>query len=164
MPPLTMEPIIVEPNDLNEREPRPEQEQFLLYDSDFRVEDDPRYAVGPDKAPLRVPHVSVGEVACFAYAGQLEWLKRQLKGKPYKVATGETRTSPLLLNGKRLEFRSIHRGGAVPPKRYTLADIERLAWALYERGDIDGHEAQRVSQIVLAIARQYWARASGEKS
>ena len=52
----------------------------------------------------------------------------------------------------------------MPPKRYTLADIERLAWALYERGDIDGHEAQRVSQIVLAIARQYWARASGEKS
>lgn len=163
MSPQPLEPIIVEPDDLDGRTPRPDRGEFLLYDSDFRVEDDSKYAVAPGKPPLRVPHFSVGEVACFAFAGHLEWLKRQLKGKPYRVASGETKSWPLLLNGQPLEFRSVARGGAIRPKRYTLVDIERLAWALYERGDIDGREAQRVSQIVLAIARQYWARTE-EKS
>jgi len=164
MSPQTLEPIIVEPDDLEERTARPDRGQYLLYDADFHVEDDPKYAVAPGQKPLRVPHFSVGEVACIAFAGDLAWLKRQLKGKPYKLASGQTKSWPLLLNGKPLEFRSIHRGGAVPPKRYTLADIERLAWALYERGDIDGLEAQRICQIVLAIARQYWAHARERKS
>ncbi|MGA5598438.1 hypothetical protein ACPCSE_29810 [Streptomyces cellulosae] len=159
MSPKPLEPIIVEPEDLSERTARPSRGQYLLYDHDFPVETDSKFAVSSGAAPLRTPHFSVGEVACFAFAGDLEWLKRMLKGKPYRVATGATRTSPLLLNGERLEFRSVARGGAASPKRYTLADIERLAWALYERGDIDGLEVQRVSQILLAIAQQYWARA-----
>jgi hypothetical protein len=158
MPPLTMEPIIVEPKDLSSRVSDPEQERYILYDTDFTVETDPKYTVTPGFRPLVVPHFGVGEIACFVFAGQLDWLKRQLKGKPYKVATGETKTWPLLLNGEPLEFRSVARGGATVPKRYTLPDIERLACALYERGDIDGHELQRVCQILLAIARQYWAR------
>lgn len=164
MSPQPLEPIIVEPEDLENRTPRPERGEFLLYDADFQIEDDPKFTVDPGTEPLRVPHFSVGEVACFAFAGHLEWLKRQLKGKPYRVASGQIKSWPLLLNGKPLEFRSVARGGgAIRPKRYTLVDVERLAWALYERGDIDGHEAQRVSQIVLAIARQYWAR-TGEKN
>lgn len=164
MSPQILEPIIVEPENLEGRTARPDRGQFLLYDADFRVEEDPRYAVAPGKEPLRVPHFSVGEVACIAFAGELNWLKHQLKGRPYRVASGQTKNWPLLLNGKPLEFRSVRRGGAVPPKRYTLPDIERLAWALYERGAIDGLEAQRVSQIVLAIAQQYWAHASEGKS
>lgn len=160
MPPLTMEPIIVEPEDLSGRVSDPERGRYILYDTDFPVETDPRYAVEPGKPPLAVPHFSVGEVSCFVFAGQHDWLKRQLKGKPYRLASGQTKTWPLLLNGELLEFRSVTRGGATTrPKRYTLPDIERLACALYERGDIDGHELQRVCQIILAIARQYWARA-----
>ncbi len=159
MSPKPLEPTIVEPEDLTERTSRPERGQYLLYDADFPIETDPKYAVGPGIPPLRVPHFSVGEVANFAFGGELEWLKRMLKGKPYKLVTGQTRSHPLLLNGQPLEFRSVYRGGAASPKRYTLPDIERLAWALYERGDVDGLEVQRVSQILQAIARQYWARA-----
>lgn len=158
MPPLTMEPIIVEPEDLSARASEPEVGKFILYDADFPVETDKRYGVAPGTPPLRIPHFSVGEVACIAFGGELDWLKRQLKGKPYRLATGEMKTWPLLLNGEPLEFRSVARGGATTPKRYTLPDIERLACALYERGDIDGHELQRVCQILLAVARQYWAR------
>ncbi|MEU9405634.1 hypothetical protein AB0E08_08005 [Streptomyces sp. NPDC048281] len=156
--PLNLEPIIVEPEDLTSRVSDPERGRYVLYDTDFPVETDPKYAVAPGVPPLAVPHFSVGEVACFAFAGHLTWLKRQLKGKPYKVASGQTKAWPLLLNGKDLTFRSVARGGITAPKRYTLADIERLACALYERGDIDGYELQRVDQILIAMARQFWAR------
>jgi hypothetical protein len=152
-----MEPIIVEPTDLTQRRARADQGEFLLYDADFPMETDPRFAVIPPGPPLRWPHFSVGEVASMAFAGNLERLKRQLKGNPYKVATGQRKSHPLLLNGELLEFRSISRNSPIPPRRFTLADIERLAWALYQRNDIDGQELQRVSQIVLAVARQYWA-------
>jgi hypothetical protein len=56
-----------------------------------------------------------------------------------------------------LEIRTVARG-RTGERRFTLADIERLAWALYERGDIDGHQLQCACTILLAVAEQYKKR------
>lgn len=142
MPPHTLEPIIVEPKKSRRKEGR-----FSLFDSQFPLEVDPQYAVQVG-LPLRRPHYPLGEVASWVFGKPTEWLKGQLKGAPYK------RIPLRLPDGQLLVFRSVARG-RTGERRFTLADIERLAWALYNRGDIDGTQLQCACQIIMAVAEQY---------
>lgn len=150
MPPLTLEPIVVEPKDSNAREIDRYKGEFELHDHDWPVETDPKFRQPPGTPPLRWPHFPPGEVAGWAFGQNPEWMKTQLKGAPYKK-------TPLMVDGIPLVFRTVPRG-RTGERRFTLADIERLAWALYERGDIDGHQLQCAVQIVLAVAEQYKRR------
>jgi hypothetical protein len=161
MPPLTLEPVIVEPKDLAQRKARPEHGEFLLYDGDFPLETDPKYVVEPPSLPLRVPHYPASQVADWVFGQTTDWIKNQLKGKPYRLASGQLRITPLTLGGQELEFRIIPRG-RTGERRFTLPDIERLAWALYERNDIDGKQLQGATQIIMAVANQHWSRMEQE--
>jgi hypothetical protein len=134
----------------------PTRSDYQLYDDQFPVEGSRKYAVADSTNPLRIPHFSVQDVACWVFAGRVSWLRHQLKGKPWKTVKGVTRSTPLLLKGKPLEFRQII-GGRGGERRFTLPDIERLAWALYERDDIDGYDLQRICRILIAVADQYKA-------
>lgn len=151
-----MEPIIIEPS-TTRRTANPEHGEYLLYDEDFPEERDPKFAVDPPDPALRRPHFSTGEVAAWAFGGKDEWLRFRLKGKPYRPkGKKEVVTSPLTLQGKPLTFRTLQtRRNTVVVRRFTLPDIERLAWALYEHHDIDGYELQRIMQILLAVTEQY---------
>lgn len=150
MPPLTMEPTIVEPEKSSRREANRSKGEFMLYDSDWPVEPDPKYALPPGTPPLRVPHFPPGEVAAWVFGRSVEWMKERLKGPPVR--------RPLMVApDKPLEIRAIARG-RTGERRFTLADIERFAWALYERGDIDGRQLQCAIQTALAVAEQYKLR------
>ena len=146
MPPLTMEPIIVE-SKRTEREVKRDRGEFLLYDSDWPEETDPNCQMPPGTPPLRVPHFPPGEVAAWAFGKTSDWMKERLKGPP-------VRRRLMLAPDKPLEIRTVPRG-RTGERRFTLADIERLAWALYQRGDIDGHQLQCACTIVAAVAEQY---------
>ncbi|WP_133169170.1 DUF7229 domain-containing protein [Streptomyces sp. MH60] len=163
MPPIAVEPIIMDAQGSERPPTEPNRRRnYELYDYQFPVEGSPKYAVADPTNPLRVPHFSVQDVACWVFAGRVSWLRHQLKGKPWKPIKGATRTTPLLLKGKRLKFRQVV-GGRGGERRFTLPDIERLAWALYERNDIDGYDLQRICRILAAVADQYKAhRKEGE--
>jgi hypothetical protein len=157
MPHLT-EPVILEPR-VNRRRANPLRGDFLLYDTDFELETSERYAVS-EGDPLRLPHFSQGEVAAWVFGKNAEWLRHRIKGKPWrnKTASGYTplQYKPLLLQGKPLEFRQVKgRGATSKERRLTLADCERLAWALYESNDIDGVTLQRASEVLIAVAQLY---------
>jgi hypothetical protein len=144
-----MEPVIVEPKK-QRREINRDKGQFVLHDYEWPVEADKRYAVPAGTPPLRVPHFPPGEVAGWAFGQTPEWMKDRLKGPP-------ARKRLMLTPDKPLEIRTVARG-RTGERRFTLADIERLAWALYERGDIDGTQLQCACTIVLAVAEQYKRR------
>jgi hypothetical protein len=150
MPPLTMEPIIVEPKNPDRREVDRSKGEFVLYDYQWPVETDPKYKLPPGTPPLRVPHFPPGEVSSWAFGQTSEWMKDRLKGPPVRKRLMLTPDQPL-------EIRTVARG-RTGERRFTLADIERLAWALYDRGDIDGHQLQCACAIVLAVAEQYKRR------
>lgn len=150
MPPPNLEPIIVEPENHNDKTVDRDSGKFALYDSDWPVETRPKYKVPKDTPPLRHPHFPPGEVAAWAFGRGHEWMKERLKGPPYQRALMLDANTPLT-------FRVVPRG-KFGERRFTLADIERLAWALYKRGDITGHELQCAFQVVLAVAEQYKRR------
>ncbi|WP_428957800.1 hypothetical protein [Streptomyces sp. cg35] len=156
--PQPLEPIIIEPHE-SDRLADPAKGEFLLYDKDFPPEEDPRFAVVTEGEPLCKPHFGLSETAAWVFGRKPDWLRRMTKGKPWRNQTADgytpMQTTPLLLQGKPLIIRQVKGRGLGPQRRFTLADIERLAWALYETGSIDGAELQRASAILVAVARQY---------
>ncbi|THA72438.1 hypothetical protein E6R60_26250 [Streptomyces sp. A0642] len=139
--PQTMEPIIIDqPPD--HRTANPRTGDYLLYDDDFAKETDPKYQPIDPTQTLYVPHFPVGEVSRWILGKNLDWLKYQLK------------KTPLRYGNTTLVFRMVP-GRTGTERRLTLADIERLAWALNERGAIDGFELRQASDILVAVARQY---------
>jgi hypothetical protein len=146
-----LEPIIVEPKGHSKRNVRPAWGEFVLHDSDFPVETDPKYAVPSGVAPLRVPHFPPGEVAGWAFGQSPEWMKTLLKGPPYKK-------TPLQLGPNEPLIIRIVARGRTGERRFTLADIERLAWALYYRNDIDGTDLQGTVEILIAVAELHRRR------
>jgi hypothetical protein len=95
--------------------------------------------------PLRRPHFQPGVVAEVFFGRTPEWMKERLKGPPYQK-------TPLMVDDETpLVIRIVPRG-KTGERRFTLADIERLAWALYQRGDIDGHTLQGACEILHAVA------------
>ncbi|MFD8654179.1 hypothetical protein [Streptomyces mirabilis] len=138
------DPIIIEPYE-EKRKADPTKNQYLLYDEDFELESDPRYQPLNPGQTLRVPHYSLGVIGDWVFARNIHWLRNQFKkGVPQ-------------LNGRPLAFRYINGRAGRPERRLTLPDIERLAWALYHRGDIDGRTLQCASKILAAVAHQYGA-------
>jgi hypothetical protein len=135
------EPVIIEPYE-DKREADPKKNRFLLYDEDFEEETHPRYQPTNPERRLYCPHFSFGEIGPWVFGRNIHWLRNQFKkGVPE-------------LNGSPLSFRFITGRAKKPERRLTLPDIERLAWALYQRGDIDGITLQRASQILTAVADQ----------
>ncbi|MFE0490186.1 DUF7229 domain-containing protein [Streptomyces griseoaurantiacus] len=153
--PKPLAPLIAEPKDDPTPPSRPGD--YLLYDEDFPVDTNPRYAPLQPGRKLHTPHFPVSEVARLAFADRINWLRHQLKGKPWTDAMQRARSTPLLLQGKPLTFRTVASAHPSGERRFTLPDIERLAWALYERHDIDGHDLQRITRILAAVADQYHA-------
>ncbi|MCX4799532.1 hypothetical protein OG497_37385 [Streptomyces sp. NBC_01242] len=143
------DPIIIEPYE-DRRKADPSKNRFLLYDEDFEEETDPRYQLLDPTQKLYRPHFPFGEIAPWVFGRNTTWLRNQFKrGVPE-------------LNGKPLDFRQIKRRAGLPERRLTLPDIERLAWALYERGStwpgaFDAMGLQRATQILAAVAHQYGA-------
>lgn len=142
--PTEPDPIIIEPYE-ESRKADPGKGKFLLDDEDFEKETDPRYQTTDPGETLYLPHFPIGEIAPWVFGRNTIWLRNQLK-------------KPLKLNKKTLAFRFITGRAGRPERRLTLPDIERLAWALYERpGGIDGITLQRASEILVAVAHQYGA-------
>ncbi|MEU6362258.1 hypothetical protein [Streptomyces albidoflavus] len=135
-----MDPMIIEPQDSGRRAD-PERGRYLLHDAHFPI--DARHEVADGHPPLRTPHFPIGDLGPWVFGKNPEWMRRRFK-----------LDRPLLLQGEPLRIRHLV-GGRRSERRLTLADIERLAWALHERGDIDGIQLQRASQILVAVATQY---------
>ncbi|MFH8483115.1 hypothetical protein [Streptomyces sp. NPDC018055] len=148
--PQTTQPLIIDPPPPPRGAPR--AGDYRLYDEDFPVETNPKYrTVGPKHEdfgtapPLRTPHFPIGQVATWVFGKKPQWIKDRIKG-----------IAPITYDGNVLVIRQIPSGRATgDERRLTLADIERLAWALYERNWIDGFQLQHASEIVVAVARQY---------
>jgi hypothetical protein len=138
------DPIIIEPYE-ERRSADPKRNKYVLYDEDFALETDPRSQPLDPGQTLRIPHYSLGVIGDWVFARNIHWLRNQFKKGVPK------------LNGKPLSFRYITGRAGRPERRLTLPDIERLAWALYDRGDIDGLTLQRASKILVAVADQYGA-------
>ncbi|MEV7675146.1 hypothetical protein [Streptomyces sp. NPDC088752] len=140
------EPVIIEPYE-ERRQADPAKNRFFLYDEDFEEERNPLYQPIDSTKKLHRPHYPVGEIAPWVFARNSNWLKNRLRN--YGAV--------LRVDGSPLTFRFIVGRGARPERRLTLPDIERLAWALYDHGSIDGLALQRASQILVAVAHQYGA-------
>lgn len=151
MPPLTLEPIIVEPKNHRDRQIDRSRGQFELHDYDWPVETDPRYKVTSGGPLLHWPHFPPGLVAEAVFGQNPEWMKTRLKGAPYNKA-------PLMIDQDTPLVIPIVPRGRTGERRFSLAMIERLAWALYQRGDIDGHQLQCACTIAKAMAEQYRRR------
>lgn len=143
--PAPMRPPVILEMDLD---PPAEHDGYTLYDEDFPVERRAHYEVLSSR-PLRTPHFAPPHIAQWAFGYSEEWLRKQLRRKD----------RPLLLDGQPLTFRRLTRGrkgsGAGTERRLTIPDIERLAWALYERGAIDGQRLQTTVVILTLVARQH---------
>ncbi|MFJ4902837.1 hypothetical protein [Streptomyces sp. NPDC088727] len=145
-------PVVIEPYE-EERMGDAERGRFLLYDEDFEIERNPKYQTIEIGRTLYYPHFSVGEIGPWVFGERIIWLRNELKNNPPR------------LNNQLLVFRSVNGRGGRPERRLTLPDIERLAWAMYERGHIDGLVLQRATKILSAVAHQYGALvdATGKK-
>lgn len=132
----------------------PGPNDFELYDEDFSLEHDERYTELSDSATeLRRPHFTVSETARMVFGKNLDWIKVRLR-------------RPFTLNGEELEFRRVGRrwgNNGAHERRLTLPDIERLAWAMYERGNIDGERLQNAHIIVTTMARQHGVTPRGQR-
>lgn len=148
MPPQTMEPIIMEPRKNGDRKVDRDKGLFELYDHHWPVETDPKYKVLPKGPRLHWPHFAPGVVAEMVFGQNPEWMKTRLKGAPYNRA-------PLMVDEDTpLIIPSVPRG-RTGERRFSLAMIERLAWALFQRGDIDALQLQCACTIAVAVAEQY---------
>ncbi|MET7363298.1 hypothetical protein ABZS76_33340 [Streptomyces sp. NPDC005562] len=137
-------PLIIEPH-ADTRRANPKRGEFLLYDEDFELETRPRFRPIDPAAKLYIPHFSLGDIGPWIFAKNANWVRHQIK------------KAPLYLGEELLTIRAIKGRGNQPERRFTLADIERFAWALNQRNDIDGLTLKRASDILVAVAGQYQA-------
>lgn len=125
--------------------------RFNLHDTDFTVETDPRYALTDSADRLRIPHFTPALFSWLILGKPKHWMDQRLKDKP--------RIPPLQIEGKPLKIRTLASGRGnsrnFGERRLTLADSERLAWALYLRGDIDGLTLRNANDILVGMARQH---------
>ncbi|MFI0967044.1 hypothetical protein ACH4S8_37520 [Streptomyces sp. NPDC021080] len=135
-------PAIIEPYE-DTRQADPALNVFVLYDEDFAEETDLRYKLTDPEQKLYKPHFSIGGIAPWVFGRNDNWLRNTIKNHPPH------------LRGAPLRFRFITGRANRPERRLTLPDIERLAWALYGQGAIDGYTLQSASRILTAVAHQY---------
>jgi hypothetical protein len=110
---------------------------FYLWDTMF-----PKTGSG-----IPVPSYTVQETAKLFFGKGSDWLRWRYR--PDK--SGAYPHGYFVLNGVELEPKRTEMGN----RYYTLADIERMAYALVENNAIDGDHLSVVLQIVLLEARLY---------
>lgn len=115
----------------------PEGQRFMLHDSMFPT----------DKSGNPVPMLRVGEVAKVFFAASDAWLRWRMRPD----AKGVYPDGFFVLDGKPLTFRRTESGS----RRFSLADVERMAHALTQTGVLDGASLNRVLTMVKACAQLY---------
>lgn len=144
------EPMVVADPDLI----LPKGRKFFLDDSMF----------SEGKDGVIVPNFKVKEAAKVFFGKSDDWLRWKMRPRNRRITnpeTGEVEILPgdrpdgaFVLDGKPLEFK---RTG--PNARYfTLADIERMAHALAQSGDIDGQALIHITRMVVSCARLHGAK------
>lgn len=93
------------------------------------------------------PVYTVQETAKLFFGKGSDWLRWRYR--PDK--TGHFPEGYFMLNGVKLEPKRTEKGN----RYYTLADIERMAYALVENHAIDPEHLSVVLQLVLLQARLY---------
>lgn len=145
-----MKPIVIEPEPLPKMG-NPDHNTWVLYDEDFPVEHRLQYTLKDSRQRLRTPHFSTSEVARWVFARDTNWMR-------YVFNVPRTGLLELPHIGI-LEFRRLAKGRTSSDgggeRRLTLPDCERLAHALYRRGDIDGIALQLAVETVFSVARAY---------
>lgn len=104
---------------------------------------DDMFPLSPDNLPY--PNFAVQEAAKAFFARGADWLRWR-----YRSATGYP-NGFFVLDGVQLEPKRNKNG----IRYYTLADIERMAYALAQNKAIDGRTLATVLEIVLHVARNY---------
>lgn len=133
------EPILVTPmgvlgDDLNPPDP---EERFWVYDEMCEL----------DKSGFPKPNYSIQEAAKFFFARTSDWLRWREKPNP----DAGYPEGYFILDGEKLQGHRTRAGN----RRYTLADIERMAHALAENSAISGYELTIIIMLVKWQARLY---------
>jgi hypothetical protein len=118
---------------LNDREPTVELTDSVLDPDKLILE-------GVDMGEF--PTYSVGEVAKFFFAKSPHWIRWNEERGFFTLdgqKVGTTRTTPKVAK--------------VGQRRFTLADVEKMAHALAEKGALPTHELRRTLHLVEAQAR-----------
>jgi hypothetical protein len=130
---------IISTEDLNafgvpsQPDPRFGNLKFYMWDSMFPV----------DSSGMPVPNYAVQEAAKLFFGRSPDWLRWR-----YRKATNRPH-GYFVLNGVVLEPKRTEAGS----RYYTLADIERMAYALVENYAIDPEQLYLIIQTVLIQAR-----------
>lgn len=148
------QPLIISTVDLGAP---PNGRRFWLEDKMFPLDDEGMYT----------PRYSVQEVSkCFFGQGP-DWLRWRMRPDKPSKRTGKSKhpNGFFLLDGKPLKFKRLKPRTSDPEKAqdpnlntaryYTLADIERMAYALAQQGVIDGVRLAHIILIVRCVARLY---------
>jgi hypothetical protein len=109
---------------------------FYLWDTMF-----PKSGTGMPR-----PSYTVQETAKLFFGKGSDWLRWR-----YRAAEPHYPQGYFVLNGLLLEPKRTEKGN----RFYTLADIERMAYALVQNNAIDGEQLSVVIQLVLLEARLY---------
>lgn len=152
--PGTPEPLVVASPELI----LPEGQRFITDPSMFPV----------DKSNRPVPRYSVQEAAKFFFASGPDWLRWRMRpddkkakdeqGNPildehgnHVMVEGEHPHGYFVLDGEPIEFARTSAGA----RYFTLYDIERMAHALAQGGQIDGAKLTQITRIVKTTAQMY---------
>lgn len=151
MEPGMIRPVTIEPPAKPDMERRREG-RYVLYDDMFPLEwPGKKYELEneAEAGRLRTPHFPTSQVAVWIFGKGPDWMKHKFRSS----------RKPLRVDGKEIVLRRLAHGrrstGGTAERRLTLPDIERLALALQQNGDISGEELQRAMDIVVTVARQH---------
>lgn len=126
---MPTEALVVTPSQVLSDSLNPEDGNYWLSDEMFSL----------DKDGLPFPNFSVQEVAKNFFGKTPDWLRwRERKGS-------------FKLNGEDILPRRSEEGN----RRYTLADVERMAHALADNGAIDGMDLTIVIMLIKWMGRLY---------
>lgn len=106
--------------------------------------------VSRDWRRKQAPFYSVHEVAKVYFAMSSSWLRLKLNPEP-----GRPEGSFLDEHGKAMVFRRRDPDKADSARVFTLADVERMAYSLWELGDIDSKRLSQILNLVKAEAALY---------
>ena len=106
--------------------------------------------VSRDWRRKQAPFYSVHEVAKVYFAMSSSWLRLKLNPEP-----GRAEGSFLDEHGKAMQFRRRDPDKSDSARVFTLADVERMAYSLWELGDIDSKRLSQILGLVKAEAALY---------
>ena len=106
--------------------------------------------VSRDWRRKQAPFYSVHEVAKVYFAMSSSWLRLKLNPEP-----GRPEGSFLDEHGKAMQFRRRDPDKSDSARVFTLADVERMAYSLWELGDIDSVRLTQILNLVKCEAELY---------